>query len=64
MANAGRLDGFRVAIRKANQTVTMPCEFECGTTQSMVGTDTGGFGGGGCSVEGPDATAVDPGVLV
>ena len=41
-----------------------PFESEYGTTQSMVGTDTGGFGGGGCSVEGPDATAVDPGVLV
>ena len=64
MANAGRLHGVRVAIRKANQTVMLPCEIEYGTSQSMVGTDTGGFGGGGCSVEGPDATAVDPGVLV
>ena len=41
-----------------------PFESEYGTTQSMVGTDTGGFGGGGCSMEGPDATAVAPGLLV
>ena len=41
-----------------------PFESEYGTTQSMVGTDTGGFGGGGCSMEGPDAIAVAPGLLV
>lgn len=64
MVNAGRVDGFRVAVRKANKTVMLPCDAEYGTTQSMVGTDTGGFGGGGCSMEGPDATAVAPGVLV